>query len=365
MPLNIPSRPDLQTQILADMQARIPGADTSLRRSTIRVLAYVWAGSLWLVYRFIAWLAKQLFIDSAETAYLERRLAPYGIVREGATFAAGLAIFTGTATILVPLGTQVQTSDGTILFATQADATIDGTGTVTVAIEALIAGAAGNVPGGAALALTTAISGVQPTAAVDPGGLSGGTDAESDPALRIRGEARIQQPPHGGAGFDYVAWAKQVPGVSRVWTYPLRRGLGTVDVAFVMDGRTSNIPLTADLTAVQAAIDAASPVTADALAVAPTADAQAITIANLLPATAAMRNAIIASLDALAATIAPGGATIGDGVTTAKPGGTLQLQQIYAAINAASPFAYDLTVPTGDITFATVHLPGVWAVTFV
>ena len=363
MPFPIPSRTDLQAQILTDMNARIPGADSSLRRSTTRILAYVWAGSLWLVYRFIGWLAKQLFIDSAETAYLERRLAPYGITREGATFAAGNAIFTGTAGIPIPLGTQLQTSDNSVQYATQAAVTIGGGGTVTVAIEALVAGADGNAVASAPLQLSTAIGGVQPTANVDGSGLSGGTDSETDAALRIRGLARIQLPPQGGAGPDYVAWAKSVTGVTRVWVYPLNRGLGTVDILFVMDARSNNIPLSADITAVQAAITAARPVCADAQAFAPTADTLTITIINLAPNTTAMQSAITAQLNALARTVAAGSATIGDGVSATNPGGTLFLEQIYAAISAAGPTAFDLTAPAADVTFALGHVPGTWTVT--
>ena len=364
MPFPIPARTDLQAQILADMQARIPGADTIVRRSTVLVLAYVWAGSLWLVYRFIGWLAKQLFITSAETAYLEMRLSNYGIAREGATFAAGNAIFTGTASVPIPSGSVIQTSDAAFQFATQGSASIGGGGTVTVPILALTAGAGGNLPAAAPLTLTIAIAGVQPVATADGAGLSGGTDAEADPALRARGLARIQKPPQGGAGTDYVAWAKLVPGVTRVWVYPLNRGAGTVDVLFVMDARANNIPLAGDITAVQASIDANRPVTSNALVLAPTADTLAITIHALAPATTVMQNAIIASLAALARTVAAGSATIGDGVSSGAPGGALLLEQIYAAISAAGPTAFDLTAPVADVAFAAGHLPGTLTIAF-
>lgn len=364
MPLNIPSRQDLQTQILADINARVPGADTSLRRSVLRIMAYVWAGSLWLVYRFIAWLAKQLFVDSAEGAYLYRRLAPYGITPEGATYAAGNVILTGTVDFDIPPGTQLQNSDNSIQYATQADATVGDDGTVTVAIVALVAGSAGNAVAGAPLTLSTAIAGIQPTGNVDGNGLTGGTDVETDADLRIRGAQRIQQPPQGGAPTDYVAWAKQVPGVTRVWVYPRNRGLGTVDVLFVMDGRTNNIPLTADIDAVQAVFDVKAPVTADAEAFAPTPDTLTIAIANLNPNNSAMQAAITAQLDALALTVAAGGATVGDGVSASNPGGTLELQQIIGAIRNAAPTGFDLTTPSADVTYATGHIPGAWTVTF-
>lgn len=363
MPFSIPSRADLQQQILADAKARITGADTSLRRSTIRIIAFLLAGGLWFVYRFIAWLAKQLFVDSAEGAYLERRLAAYGIVRLGPTLAAGNVIFSGTVGFDIPINTELETSDGTVQFATQADATVGGGGTVTVAIEALIPGSAGNALAGAPLNLTTAIAGIQPVANVDSSGLSGGTDAETDASLRTRGQARIQKPPQGGAGPDYVAWAKLVAGVTRVWVYPLNRGAGTVDIMFVMDGRTSNIPLSGDIANVQASINTFRPVTADALALAPTADTLTVTITNLVPNTSDMQAAIQAQLLAFARTVPAGSATIGDGVTTAVPGGSMLNEQIVGAIRAAGPTGFDLTAPTGDTTFALGHVPGVWTVT--
>jgi hypothetical protein len=89
-----------------------------------------------------------------------------------------------------------------------------------------------------------------------------------------------------------------------------------------------------------------------------------ITIAGLTPNTAAMRAAITSQLTALAATVAAGGAVIGDGVSSAAPGGTLLLEAIYAAISAAGPTAFDLTAPAADVTFTHGHIPGAWTVSF-
>ena len=142
MPLSIPTRASLQQQILADIQARVPGADTTLRRSTLVIMAYVWAGSLWLAYRFIVWLSKQLFIWSCESDYLDRKVNVYGITRTAASSAAGGAIFAGTPGLVIPLGTVVQTSDASQQFITQAAGTIAVGGTVDVSVLASTPGAA-------------------------------------------------------------------------------------------------------------------------------------------------------------------------------------------------------------------------------
>ncbi|MDT7952832.1 MAG: baseplate J/gp47 family protein [Acetobacteraceae bacterium] len=365
MPLVLPTRDGLRTQIAAQIAARIPGADTSLARSLLGIVANVVAGALWLQYRAIAWLARQLFVDSAEAPYLDRRLAPYAVTRLGATPAAGTAIFAGTPGIAIPAGAGVQTSDGSVQYATQAAATIGAGGTVSAAILAATPGSAGNAVAGAPLALSVAIAGVQPTATVDSAGLTGGADIESDAALRARGEARLRAPPQGGAASDYLAWAKLTPGVTRAWVYPLNRGAGTVDVALTMDGRASNIPLAADLAAVQAVLNARKPVTADCVAFAPTGDPLAITIHAMVPSDAATRAAVTAQLAALACSVPPGGATIGDGVSAAAPGGTLYLSQIEAAIQAAGTVqSFDLVAPAADVAFATGHLLAVPSVSF-
>jgi uncharacterized phage protein gp47/JayE len=49
-------------------------------------------------------------------------------------------------------------------------------------------------------------------------------------------------PPQGGASADYLAWLLAQPGVTRAWVFSLNRGAGTVDDAFVMDGRANIIP---------------------------------------------------------------------------------------------------------------------------
>ncbi|MDD4952837.1 MAG: baseplate J/gp47 family protein, partial [Desulfovibrionaceae bacterium] len=100
-------------------------------------------------------------------------------------------------------------------------------GAASAPVDAVEAGTGGNESAGVSLTLTSPVSGVQSTAAVAAGGITGGADQEADEALRARLITRIQQSPHGGAGYDYVAWALEVSGVTRAWCYPEHMGLGT------------------------------------------------------------------------------------------------------------------------------------------
>ena len=369
MPFSLPALADLRTQFRANFAARLAGFASSLRISVAGIMADGMAGGIFAGFRALGWLSRQLFIDSVEAPYLDRRLGNYAFTRIPGSGAAGNMVFSGSANIpipvdtpMIPAGSLTDSNGAALQFITTAAGNTGSTGTVSLPVVASGPGAVTNFAAGTPMTLVDAISGVLPQVTVDVAGLTGGSDRETDAAFRARGLARIRQPPQGGAAWDYVTWAKAVAGVTRAWCLPLGRGPGTVDVFFVMDGRPSNIPLTADIANVQAAITAARPVTADAKASAPMADALLITITGMLPVSA--QAAVTAQLTALAASIAPGGVTAGDGVSSTTPPGLITLTQISAAIQAGGAVFYALTAPTGSVSFATGHIPAPPTVTY-
>jgi uncharacterized phage protein gp47/JayE len=365
MPLAIPSLADLRTQTRAQFISRISGTNPRLRRMLVNVFGDTVAGGLWLLYRFLVRLSQQLFLDTAETVYLERQASIDGISRLASAPAAGTATFLGAPDgIPVPAGLLLQNADASAQYTTQV-AGVLASGSVTLPVVAVAGGAAGNANAGDPLTLMVAIAGVQPTATVASGGLTGGLDAESDDGLRARALDHRRSPPQGGDANDYVQWATGVAGVTRAWCFPLNRGPGTVDVAFVMDARADIIPLTADVAAVQATIDAVKPVTADCIVFALATDAIAITIHNLVPNTPVTQAAVLASLGALFATTTPGGATIGAGVSAGVPGGTLYLEQVIDAVAQSGGIrGFEMTAPSASILSGSGHVARLGAVTF-
>lgn len=365
MPLSIPTLADLRTQNRANFAARLTGADTTLRRAVTAVLADLCAYPLYAAYRGLVWVSRQLFADSAESPYLDRMGAEYGIVRAQATASVLAVDVTFTQAATLGAGTVLQTSDLTQGFAVVTTAS-GSPGTSAVNVTAQTPGSAGNLAPGALLTLTTAIAGITPTAQV-ASVVTEGTDQESNASLAARIIARKQNPPQGGAGADFWAWARGSGVPTRAWVSPLVRGAGSINIPFVIDTRPDNIPLTADVNAVAAAVQAAAPVIGSYLVYAPTADALSITISNLVPNTAATQAAIVAQLNALIASVPPGGTYFGDGVTVAlttgalfpiQVPGTLYLSMIHAAIEAAGGIgSYDLTAPSADVIFANGHLP--------
>lgn len=346
------SRPSLQTlidRVIGDIEATLPGADASVRRSNLNVLARTLAGASHGLHGHLDWLSLQVIFDTAEAEYLERWAGIWGITRKPAAAAIGNVSFTGTNGTVIDADTVLLRADG-VEFTTDAEATISG-GAATVAVTAVEAGAAGNTAVASALTLASPIAGINGNATVAAGGLTSGADTEDDTSLRARFIARIQQPPHGGAKFDYETWALEVAGVTRAWVYPQELGLGTVTVRFVRDDDASVIPDAAEVAAVQAYIDERRPVTADVNVVAPVAVPLNFTITST-PNTLAVHDAITAELVDLLR-------------REAQPGGTILLSHIREAISiAAGETNYVMTTPVADVTNTTGNMTTMGVITW-
>ncbi len=345
-----PTLSALRTQARADIAAKLTGTDPALRRAVFRVLADAMANLAHHQYGYLDWIVRQVIPATAEGAYLDRWCRLVGLTRKPATAAGGAVIATGTDGTAIAAGATLTRSDG-VVYAVTAGATITA-GTATLTVLAQTAGADGDLDAGAALTFVTAIPGVTGTATVGADGLRGGGPAETDTALRERLIARLSEPPAGGAAHDYVAWALELPGVTRAWVLPLNRGLGTVDVTFVMDGRVDIFPEAGDVAEVQAHIDALRPVTADCIVFAPDPAPIDITITGLSPDSAAVRGAVESEL---AAQIA----------RDASPAGTIRRSRLMEAVSrAAGENWHTMTVPSGDVTQAAGSLAILGTVTF-
>jgi uncharacterized phage protein gp47/JayE len=349
MPFARPTLTELINRVTADISSRVTGVDSAvLRRSLLGVIGQSEAGAVHLLYGYLDWIAKQSIIDTADTEYLERWASIWKVVRKTAGFAGGQIAFSGAAGSTILDGTIVQRQDG-VQYKVIGDAVFGG-GPLVVPVLALEAGESGNFGSGLPMFLLSPISGVQSTGTTTTK-IEGGIDVESDERLLARLLARIQQPPHGGASFDYEQWALEVAGVTRVWVYPLQMGAGTVTVLFVCDENASMIPPPAKVTEVQTYIDTRAPVTAEVFVAAPIADPLNLTI-KLAPNTAAVQNAVRAEL-----------ADLID--RDSGPGGTILISRLREAVSlAAGENNNQIVTPTNDVAHATGHMPTLGTLTF-
>jgi uncharacterized phage protein gp47/JayE len=346
-----PTLLELIARTTDDLVSRLSLISPLLRRAFTRVLAKVWSGAVHELHGHLDWNARQLFAVSADDTELDKHGRDYGIPRLAAAFAAGGVTFTGTNGTAIPAGTRWQRSDG-LLFDTQALATI-ALGTATATIKAVAYGDSSNTEVGVVLTLVSPIAGLSSSATVSGGGITGGADPETNENYRERILERKRNTPQGGAKNDYIAWAKEVAGVTRVWVFPQWDGPGTVGVAFVLDGEVDIIPDGGKVAEVQAYIDdpGRRPVTATVITFAPTPLAVDFTIA-VLPNTTAVKDAVTAQLvDFLR--------------REGEPGVTLKLSNLDEAISIATgETSHVMTAPAADVVASSSQIPVMGTITW-
>ncbi|MEE3607577.1 baseplate J/gp47 family protein [Avibacterium paragallinarum] len=252
----VPTLDEIRASILRDMQALDPQADVSVDSDN-----YARASSLAAVaegiYAHQKWLIKQFFPDTADTEFLEKHAGLRGIRRRNATYASGRgATITGQENAEIPAGLQIKTEDNRF-FETLESAVISSTGFVVVPVRSLATGAGQNIKTQTKGSFMAAPVGVQSEVMLNE--VIGATDAESDASLLERLLELIRRPPAGGNKYDYRNWALSVDGVTAAYVYPLRRGLGTVDIAITAD---NDVPNEETIRRTQAYIDDVRPVTA-------------------------------------------------------------------------------------------------------
>lgn len=340
------------TRVRADLHSKLDGYGAVPRWAMPAILGPVLGTAVFLLHRHLAWIELQLYSDKSDDDMMLREAALYGIRKIPATFAQGTGVVTATGVN----GSTISEGD-TLIHATKgtryevtADATI-ASGTASLSVIALAAGADSNLDVGETLQFEAPISGVDSDATVSGDGIAGGNPESTPEQVRARLIARKQQPPAGGRDADYIAWARLVAGVTRVWVSRHENGLGTVVVRFVFDDRDDIFPTVQDVADVQAIIDDKRPTAVkDALAVAPIETVAPLTI-SITPSSDARKDAINANLEDLFQRIAQPGKADGTG--------TISIEALENAIGNAldlSTDSFDLVSPTTSLVPAVGRL---------
>ncbi|HHH0388115.1 TPA: baseplate J/gp47 family protein [Yersinia enterocolitica] len=263
MPHITPTVEVIRSNILRDIRNLLADADIS-ENSDYYIRASTIASCVAGIYQDQGWIVRQIFADTADIEFLELHCRTRGIVRKPANTATGTIDLTGEPNATVASGLTV-TRDA-LSFVTTQQATIGLDGKLTVTAQASIAGTAGNTAQVMSGTLSSTPDGVDTTVII--GIMRGGTDQESPEDLLARYLDLIRRPPAGGNKYDYKRWALEVTGVTAAFVYPLRRGLGTVDIVITS---ADGLPSETIIAATQAHIDDVRPVTAkSSLVMAPT-----------------------------------------------------------------------------------------------
>jgi uncharacterized phage protein gp47/JayE len=274
MPLTLPAQSDIAERYLETISNQLADADTG-EDSDYAVRANGVSSAVWGAYQFAGWVLRQAFPDTADTDWLVMHARMRGLTRKTATAASGTVTLTGTPATVLASGLQFRIKGNVTLFQTTAGGTLSAGGSVTLTAKAMTPGTAGDLSAGSTGTLVSAPSGLDNTVTVVT--MTGATDTETDSALLARLLDVMRQPAAGGNAHDYKVWALSVAGVDGAWVFPLRRGLGTVDVVITTQ---NGLPSAETLTTVQNYIDSVRPVTAkDCIVLAPTEKMMDVTVA--------------------------------------------------------------------------------------
>ena len=205
--------------IAAGMQGRINAFLNFAVGTWLRGLAEAYAGvSLWL-QKLALDIQKLTRLATSQGDDIDSFIADFplsGVTRLGAQAATGLVTFgrytAGSATVVVPVGTQVKTGDGTQMFVVYADTTnpaylasytpagaVLATGgyvmppqvaSVQAPVVAAVAGSAGNAAAGAISLVSSNAPGVDTV--TNAAAFTNGIDVESDDAVKARFRLAVQ-----------------------------------------------------------------------------------------------------------------------------------------------------------------------------
>ena len=362
------TRPTLQ-QIIDRIQADFRSGlslPTILRRSFLDVISKAYGGASHTLHGAIDFAKDQLFPDTANDKNLLRWGTIFGVDRNEATFAEINIELTGTTGGTVVAGTIYQRSDG-VQHAVKDDIIVPATpGTADGIMIALIAGDNGNIDDTSIVSLVSPVAGVETNATVTSTAVEG-EDQETIENYRTRVIERIQQPPAGGKATDYIAFAKTVTGITRVWVGPNLLGEGTVVTWSVEDDEDPIFLSPAKVLEVQISVDNLKPISADHTAATPIDTPVDMTI-RLKPNTVEVQNAVIAELqDMLLREAEVNGAIdpdqVGLGIFF---DGIVVLSKFDEAISLApGEDNHILVAPSSDITPVTGGLAKLGVITFI
>ena len=247
----------------------------------LAVRLYAAAAQLQTLYIYADWALAQSFPQTAAGEYLDRHAALRGLARKAGEKAHGVLRFRMDLTreddVSIPAGTVCSTA-GLVRFVTLEDAVIAaGSLYADAPAQAESAGSAGNAAVQTVTVLTQAPVGV--AGVTNPAAFSGGSDGETDEALRQRVLDSFVRLPNGANAAFYEQRALSHAGVRAVSVIPRESGIGTVGVVIAADGGIPDAALVAE---VQADIQKVREIAVDVTVRAPTAQVVNVT-AKLKP----------------------------------------------------------------------------------
>lgn len=222
----IPTYIELYNGVLSDLETQMQVSVPTFGKNFLRALAAVQAGKLWLYYKAIANVQKNIFIDTAEPESIGGTLERFGRVklnRDPFSARAGEYVVTVTGSIgaVIPAQSTFRSDDTAInsgkLFILDYSYTLVAT-TDSITIRALEAGNDSKLNIGDTLTATAPIALVDSVVTTSAETIEPSAE-ENIEDYREKALDAYRLEPQGGAATDYRLWSADAQGVKQSYTY--------------------------------------------------------------------------------------------------------------------------------------------------
>lgn len=234
---NIPTLQQIKNDIIADIQTQYGNTISPIGKVFLRAQAAVSAGKVWSLYMALAFVQKNIFVDTADPSEMGGTLDRFGYVKLGRNrYQATAGIYklqvTGTVGATIPASTTFKSDDTSLspgfLFILDTAYTLLSS-TDTISVRALTTGTESKLNVLDTLTSTSPIILVNSSATV--GVILTPPLAEEtveDYRQKIIDSYRLE--PQGGAATDYRLWSADAQGVERVYPYATSGTASSVDL---------------------------------------------------------------------------------------------------------------------------------------
>lgn len=217
---------ELIQRVEQDFSSRFFGQSGQLRRSSLKILARVWAGLVFLTTLLLEWIYRNGFAHLCDSDQVPYHGIPIGVYQKAGATASGNVAGTGTPGATIFQGEIIQTVGGDFEYQTTDEVEIDENGEFTVEITSLDIGSDYNRDEAEILEFQTTTGVRDDELVVQSGGIQGADDIEDLEDLRARILYKKRNPPQGGAESDYVIKATSYPNVTQAY---IREGIPQVN----------------------------------------------------------------------------------------------------------------------------------------
>lgn len=218
-----------------------------------------------------------------------------------------------------------------------------------------------NLSNGDALNISENLEGINSTAFVSYGGISGGEDIQEFSSWQKNVIEKYRNPITQFNENNIIATAKTIEGVTKVWVKPITPAIGQVTVYFIMGNDANVIPSASVIEKVSEAVKALRTVKDDPddiFVYAPTPKTVNFSFSSITPDTVAMREAVKNALEQLFSDELD----LGEDLTELRYNNAIG--NAYDSTTGEKIKDYTLTTPSGDVSVDANELPILGTVTF-